>query len=238
MLITTALGLLVTIYLQILKPWLVRPKLSWAFIENNNFLREIAFETFPKKYDFDHQIIGINRPGFNARIKILNNGKTTAKRVQGRVECLRLFNRKTEKYSIIEYHPTVVKWSGEETWNPVDIAPKSHFFLDLFWVKNERIEEILNFNFNRYRGEINKENLEVMIKENSPADEVYWNVWIDNNWNRGVPTKIRHEGDISADFIINGDNCDPIRLNCSIVWFQESWNKPKISIRQIRYKEG
>jgi hypothetical protein len=215
------------------KPWRNRPILECFFLVQGrpDYFREIAFEPFSMRYDFDYQTIGIYRPGFTARVKIVNDGKTTAKRVHGRIEKLTLQNRKTGKVSTTEYHPTTVRWSGEATWEPVDIAPKSHFFLDLFWVKNETPEEILDFNHRRYRGEIDKEHLQKMIDENSPSGEIYWNVWIDTHWDRGIPPKYVYEGDIQIDFVVNADNCDPISFAAHITWSRQEWNQPKIHIK-------
>lgn len=226
---------LVALYLGDWKWRLTKPRLKLCFDEHRSYpyFHKLAFERYDLPIDFGGRPIYIFRPGFNARVKIINDGKTIARKVQAKVEKIEFYRENTMVRPPRYYHPTTVKWSGEPGWNPVDILPKSYFFMDLFWAKNETFSEIFSFNNAKYRQEIKKEVLEEIItKHINPSGEVYWNVWIDTSFDRGVPKKYDFEGDIVIYFIISGENCDPLRFKAIINWSFKKWNAPTIKIRQ------
>jgi hypothetical protein len=233
----TLFAALVALYLGSWRDILRKPKLRLYFNEKKEYpyFHNLAFDAYPQIINFIGQEIYILKPGFNARIKIYNKGKTTAKSVQARVEKIILKDKSSIINSERIYHPTTVKWSGEKEWNPIDIVPKSHFFLDIFWSNNEMPLEITNFNHILYREEINKNILEDIIENDiSPSGEVYWNVWVESPYNRGIPSKYDFEGDISIHFILNGENCGPLRFQALVNWTFSSWNSPNIKIKQGR----
>lgn len=229
------LTILVALYLGDWKERLRRPKLKLCFNENKEYpyFQTLAFERFGQPIEFAGQTIYIFRPGFNARLKVINTGKSTAKNVQARVEKIELYKGNNKTAPTRHYHPTIVKWSGEPNWGFVDIFPKSHFFLDVFWAKNETSSEIFSFNDTRYRHRIKEELLREIIKQDiNPSEEVYWNVWIDTSFERGIPIKYHFEGNIVIYFIIDAENCDPLRFEALVNWSSENWNQPTIRIRQ------
>jgi hypothetical protein len=198
------------------------------------FFHELAFEPFEGYIELHGQKIPIFRPGFNARVQIFNRGKSTAKKVQARIEKIDLV--KGDKKIRRHYHPTTVKWSGEEDWNPIDIPPKSSFFLDVFWANNETSLEIISFNSERYNNRdlwIKEELLEKHVKQKIiPPEQIYWNVWVKNPLFRGIPESYDFQGTINIYFIINGDNCNPLKFQAIVDWKFETWNKPAIKIKQ------
>lgn len=57
-------------------------------------------------------------------LMVENKGRSIAESVVARIEKVVDINRERTEL----YHPTVLKWSGEPSWNPVDIYPYTHFF--------------------------------------------------------------------------------------------------------------
>jgi hypothetical protein len=167
-------------------------------------------------------------------VKVLNRGKLPAKNVEARVEKIEL-HESDRRTQIHYYHPTTVKWSGEPDWNPVNIGPESHFFLDVFWVKNERTPEVFSFNEWRIDGYgifLESHHLTRILEEDiQPSGEIYWNVWVENPYNRGLPDRFLFEGHIIIFFVVNGENCGPVRFEAVIDWTSERWNQPDIEIR-------
>ena len=97
------------------------------------YFHKLSFGAFERKEMLNGQNLQnidcpIQKPGFNARLKVFNKGKSTAKKVQARIEKISYWEngQEWERY----YNPTSVKWSGEKEYNSVDIVPKSFFFLD------------------------------------------------------------------------------------------------------------
>lgn len=228
---------LIALYLGDWKNRLQRPKLQLSFKENKEYpyFHTLSFEPFGTPIDIHGQITDIYRPGFNARVKIVNNGKTTAKNVEAKIEKIEFFKNNITISPTRFYHPTTIKWSGEKDWEPVDIVPESHFFLDLFWSKNETSSEIYSFNEARikhYGIDLRSELLkEIIDKDIQPSQEIYWNVWVDNSYERGLPRKYDIQGDIYIYFIVNSENCAPIRFEAIVTWSFDIWNSPDIKIR-------
>lgn len=156
------------------------------------------------------------------------SGKSTAKKVQARVEKIELCHNEEKETHF--YHPTILKWSGEYGYDFVDIIPKSYFFLDVFYAINETIEEVIDFNYNDFRREIDKDTLEKIVKKINPIDDVYWNVWVDNSYDRGIPKKFYHNGLIVIHIIVNAENCSPMRLEVNINWDQDKWKNPNVKV--------
>lgn len=170
----TLFAALVALYLGSWRDILRKPKLKLYFSEKKEkpYFHKLAFGEFPEPIDFVGQFIYFSKPGFNARVKIYNKGKTTAKNVLARVEKINLKNSKIDSEEV--YHPTTVKWSGENQWGSVDIVPKSHFFLDVFWSKNENSDEIIDFNYKKYRQVVDRDMVASILNDSIiPSEEIY-----------------------------------------------------------------
>lgn len=228
---------LIALYLGDWKSRMEKPILKLHFEETKNypFFQTIAYEDFGTQLDINGVLADILRPGFNARIMIENKGKRTAKRVEAKIEKIEFFREKKKISSTRYYHPTTIKWSGEKDWSPVDIVPNSHFFLDLFWAKNETISEIISFNESRCS--INGIKLDpkllrdIITNEIQPTQEIFWNVWVDNSYDRGLPRKYNIEGELHLYTIVNADNCAPVAFKAIVEWSYDNWNKPNITIQ-------
>ena len=239
------LAVLATLYISVWRTILRKPKLTLYFLENRDpYLQQLGFGPFPQLIVLDGLPVNILNPGFNARVKVFNNGKTTATKVQARIEKIEIYDH-GQLVMKRHYHPTAIKWSGEPDWNPKDIVPKSFFFLDLFHSINESSNEIFAFNEKRlkkyhiYFDEgILKETIQKDIR---PSEKIYWNVWIDISYDRGVPKKYDQQGDIILYFIISGENCDPLKFQAVINWSYQNWNRSNIRIKvdnkYINYEE-
>lgn len=230
-------AVLVALYLGSWKEIRRKPKLKLFFKENNlyPYFHKLSFGSFNASIDFDGRIIDILIPGFNVRIKVANEGKTTAKNVQARIEKIEFKNQNKISAPTTYYHPTKVKWSGESTWNPIDIVPQSHFFLDIFHAINLSSDEIASFNEQELINQkinIDSDLLkDIVRKDVKPDEEIYWNVWVDSPHSRGVPSRYYFQGDIVIYFIINSENCDPLKFEALINWTLKAWNEPIIKIR-------
>lgn len=235
--VTALFAALIALYLGDWKSRMEKPRLKINFEETKTypFFQTIAYENFGYQLDINGVLAEILRPGFNARVMIENKGKRTAKRVEAKIEKIQFFNEKEEISSSRHYHPTTIKWSGEKDWSPVDIVPNSHFFLDLFWAKNETSSEIISFNESRYRIngiELDNELLkDIVTNEIQPTQEIYWNVWVDNSYDRGLPRKYNVQGEIHIYIVVNADNCSPVTFKAIVDWTYDSWNKPNIRIQ-------
>lgn len=224
---------IVALYLGAGREFFRRPKLAISFnAQKDPFVHKLPFEEI-HSIELD-ELMKFFTPGFNSRVKVLNRGKTTARKVQARVEKIVLKDLKGGQPETKYYHPTVIKWSGEKDWNPVDIVPHSHFFLDLFWSKNETSEEILNFFNDLYRDhEVKEEILRDIIQSDiKPAERIFWNVWIDTSYPRGVAKFYEFEGEVIISIIINAENCKSSRFEAIIDWSKQRWANPEIQIRR------
>lgn len=214
-----------------------KPRIKLFFNENKSYpyFHKLSFGSFDKSIDFEGHKIDILIPGFNARIKVANKGKSTARNVQARIEKIEFKKHNEISAPTTYYHPTKVKWSGESTWNPIDIVPQSHFFLDIFHAINLTSDEIAAFNeqeLKKQKIDLDFDLLKDIVKEDvKPDEEAYWNVWVDSPHSRGVPSRYYFQGDIIIYFVINSENCDPLKFEALIAWTLKDWNDPNIKIR-------
>ena len=72
---------------------------------------------------------------------------------------------------------------------------------------------------------------EIIDKDIQSSQEIYWNVWVDNSYERGLPKKYDIQGDIYIYFIVNAENCAPIKFESIIKWNFDTWNFPDIKVR-------
>jgi len=63
------------------------------------------------------------------------------------------------------------------------------------------------------------------------SDDVYWAVWVDRSYPRGIPAVYREEGYFELNYLVTAENCKPIRFTACIQWQKSAWNKPEISIK-------
>jgi hypothetical protein len=226
------------LYLGVWRPWLRRPKLKIYFCEKHRepYFHNLAFGSYEQPIDFVGQVIHILKPGLNVRVKVHNHGKATARGVQVRVEKIVLAENNSKAHEERLYHPTTVKWSGERDWGPVDIVPDSHFFLDVFWSISEEPLRVFEFNKSAYRGEIDERLLrDIVDRDICPSGETYWNVWVDTSYDRGIPVKYDFQGDIEIYFVVNGENCGPLRFEAAIAWSRDAYNSPSVHIKERGY---
>jgi hypothetical protein len=230
-------AVLVALYLGSWRELLRKPKLRILFNENKSYpyFHKLSFGSFNTDIEFSGQKINILIPGFNARVKIANEGKSTAKKVQARIEKIEFKRNNQTIAPTTYYHPTTIKWSGEPTWDSIDIVHESYFFLDLFHAINYSLDEIASFN----EIELRKQKIpldssvlkDIISKYVKPDGDIYWNVWIDNPQFRGVPARYYFQGDMVLHFIVNSENCAPLKFEALISWSVANWSEPDIKIR-------
>lgn len=231
--IISLFAILVALYLGDWKVRLRRPNLQLYFEESKDvpYYHDLALGEYSLRIEFRGTEIHLSKPGFNARVKIFNKGKSTAKAVRASIEKICLMSDNSNLTKTIYYHPTTMKWSGESDWSPVDIVPYSHYLLDLFFSINEDPNVILDFNYKNYNGAIDKDLLQDIIREQiCPSGEIYWNVWVNNPLQRGIPERYYHQGKIQIHFVVNGENCGPMKCIAEILWTYDLWNSPQIKI--------
>jgi hypothetical protein len=165
----------------------------------------------------------IRQPGFNSRVIITNKGKTTARKVEARLVDIIIYDNKKEFVKREVYHPSLIKWSGEKEYHPVDIPRESKFFLDLFYAVSETREDIL-----RYHGELGESTLQRILGDTKYSGDVFWNAWIDTSYPRGIPPKYTVEGHFELNFIVYAENCKPHKFAVSVDWDKQKWNRPDI----------
>jgi hypothetical protein len=205
--------------------FLRRPKLDMSFNQNeegcyhellHNPIEEIRDPITNTRYV-------IRQPGFNARAIVTNKGKTTARKVEARIVDIVIYDKKGTLVKRQVYHPSIVKWSGEKDYHPVDISQESHFFLDLFYAVSETREDIL-----KYHKELGEDTLQRILGDAEYSGDVFWNVWIDTSYPRGVPPKYTVEGHFEFNFIVHAENCKPCNFTVSVGWNKGRWNRPDI----------
>jgi hypothetical protein len=79
------LTVFVMLYLGVWREKLQKPKLQLCFNQNKlyPYFQKLSFGSFERPVEISNKRIDIiSKPGFNARVKIKNIGKSTAKRVQ------------------------------------------------------------------------------------------------------------------------------------------------------------
>lgn len=227
---------LIALYLGDLHKRFFKPRLKPIFKNGTHppYFQNISFDSYgivPYK-DVSFELF---QPGINSAIMIKNGGSITAKNVNARIEKI-IVTRESKKIFEQSYHPTAIKWSGEPTWNSVDIAPKSYFFLDLLYIKNESQEEIYNHNrkiLDNTSITVYESSLKKIIANLNRTEKIFWNVWIDTSFARGLPTQYSYSGDIHIYILVNAENCKPLKLVAKINWSPNNWNKPKINITKI-----
>lgn len=225
------------LYFSHFRVWFRRPRLNIFFpkMPEEPYFHNVAFDPFSTPMIIDGQDTNIFCPGFNVRLKVLNKGKTTAKNVIVRLEKVEIFNDRDQAMRTCYYHPTLIKWSGEMDWKPVDVVPHSYFLLDLFWVKNETTQEIVCLNGERIRSlgiNLDEEPLRQAIEKRiCPSQDIYWGVWVDRPSIRGIPERYLEQGKFVLHFIVNAENCAPLRFLSFINWKRDAWNQPVIKVK-------
>lgn len=204
-----------------------RPRLKSLFNQNEEeYFHNVLLNPIEEINDpISNTDFIIRQPGFNSRVAIWNKGGTTARRVQVRLVDINLYNKEKKFIKRVVYHPTIVKWSGEKEYIPVEIPPNSKFFLDLFYAVNETSDEIF-----RYHKELGDNTLQRIIGNTDYSNDIYWNVWIDASYPRGVSMKNVIEGHFELRFIIYAENCHPQEFKVFIDWDKKGWNRPTIKL--------
>ncbi|MBI4826081.1 MAG: hypothetical protein HY807_06625 [Nitrospirae bacterium] len=224
------------------KEFWIKPKLKLFYKENKGYpyTHELKFNPYRGVKLYKGKELSLFKPGLSVRLYVYNKGNATAKKAQAMIEKIEFLTEdgSGEVSPTRYYHPSKVKWSGEinnlPDYSPVDIIPKSFYFLDIFFAINETKEAVYNVN-KRFYGFLPDDTLMSWIAENQIEDDIFWNVWIMNPEERGVPSKHYEEGMIKIHFIINAENSDPLRFIAHINWSKEKWNKPDIKIKQGKY---
>ena len=210
--------------------YLRRPRLKVQFEKNKiEYAHKLLFDKIPprlrdpltnRKYD-------LRQPGFNSRVKVINKGRTVARNVQARIESVKCHDKLKVLKHQIYYHPSAVKWSGEKEYNKIDIAPHAgYFFLDLVYSINETHSEI--FDYHRHLGE---DILTGLIGDQEDySNKVYWAVWVDRSYPRGIPEIYEDEGYFELNYLITAENCKPKRFTACMQWEKSAWNNPEIWI--------
>ena len=95
-------------------------------------------------------------------------------------------------------------------------------------VKKKYITIIENTSITVYESSLKK-----IIANLNRTEKIFWNVWIDTSFARGLPTQYSYSGDIHIYILVNAENCKPLKLVAKINWSPNNWNKPKINITKI-----
>ena len=224
--VASAVALLIGLKEQIIN-FLWRPKLEVLFDrQRKEYYHKISFDPIETIIDPITQTgYTLHQPGFNSRIAIRNKGKTTARKVYAKLIRIDLYDKEKNFVNQIFYHPSQIKWSGERDFAPIDIPSKSQVLLDLIYSINLTTEEIW-----RYHAELGENTLKKILENARYAEEVYWNVWIDATYPRGVPIKYTMEGYFELDFIAAAENCKPFKFAVSVEWERKNWNQPDIKL--------
>jgi hypothetical protein len=200
-------ALLIAFALNFVVPWYKKPRLRVEFEKGKpEYTRDLLFDEICRFDDpqYDEPFI-LRQPGFNSRVKIVNRGRSVARNLQARLESIKWFDKSKGIMHEISYHPSAVKWSGEKEYNKIDIAPHgSFFFLDLVYSINETYPEIRN----RYR-DWDDVPWSMIVPERCSGD-IYWAVWVDRNYSRGIPEKYGLEGDFELNYHLMADNSEPV----------------------------
>lgn len=232
---------LVALGVAFLRPFLDyfnRPKLDIKFdCQHESYCRKLASGYFTNMFMFKGYLLSVHIPFFSSRIKVINRGNTTARRVQARIEKIELIKDHNRPHRTIYYHPTQIKWSGELDWSDIDIIPHSHFFLDLFWSKNETPEQIIASNLETYEMDniyIPYDALSTFINAEHLSNAIFWNVWVKQPHVRGIPESFSFEGTIHLYINLAAENCKPQKYIAKINWKASSWSNPEINIERKR----
>jgi hypothetical protein len=224
---------LIALYLGSWRDSLKKPKLAICFSEDGKdpYFRALPFNPFYELITVDGTSLEIFKPMLNIRIKVENYGKSTARKVQARVEKVELYEDDSNKLQTIYYHPTKVKWSGEYGWNPVDIVAGSHFFLDVLHVLNENTDYMCEYHYELYNKQLSKKKLKAIINQVHQDNDRYWNLWIEDPPLRGLPDRYLHEGKSKVHFLVESENSKPIKFVVELEWVKNEWDNPKVKIQ-------
>jgi len=235
-LLSALAALFVALYLGILREKIRKPRLKLYFLGNGQYpyFFRLSFGHLKDSIRLSTgDTIELLVSGFSARVKVKNIGKTTAKEIQARIEKIEFID--PERPTTF-YHPTAVKWSGEQAIGTVDIVSGSHFFLDIFFAINTTAAEMARFNIEEMAKNdvvMTEERVMRIFKEEvQVTEEVFWNVWVKDPHVRGIPAKFKYEGNFVISYVVNGANCEPIKFNVLVDWRANSWNNPTIRIEQ------
>lgn len=128
---------LAILYIEIIKPWLQKPRI------------EIEFKNKPP---FCVSAQPITRNGrlssnfsYHIRLKVTNKGKSVAKKLRGKLlEILTITDEKKEK-PIDFFNPVFLHWSSEEFargdlryLNPLDLCYKEYDYLDIVFTQEQK----------------------------------------------------------------------------------------------------
>lgn len=203
----------------------MKPRLKIEFNPTNEkYYKKLLFEPISEVADpLTETKYCFRQPGFNSRVAIWNKGRRTARKAQARLLDIKYYDTERKHIKTFDYHPTIVKWSGENKFTPVDILPGTPFYLDLIYAVNESKAEVLE-----YHKELNTPALNKLLEVIEFTNDIYWNVWIDRSYHSGVPYKYTLDGYFELNFIISAENCPPYNLKASIKWDKRGWNNPTI----------
>lgn len=218
--------------------WYQKPILSISFEDINKppYGMLLASDPYNQQFIIGNESLLIYKPMFNVRIKIQNIGRETAKHVIAKIERIEFLDFHNNFYkNPIFYHPTTLKWSGESDWTPVDILPNSYHFLDLIRIYNEKNECLIKNNYNFHNKALTIEELKSIVDTIDHEDIIYWNVWVKEPGNRGIPRLIKHEGNIKFYILVYSSNAKPLRICANIKWEANNWNQPNISLKELNH---
>jgi hypothetical protein len=207
-----------------------RPRLDMLFDQHQEeYYHDLLFNALEDIRDpVTYTRYVIRQPGFNSRIFIWNKGKTTARKVQARLVDINIYDKEKKFVKRVVYHPSIIKWSGEREYRPIDIPHKSKFFLDLFYAISETREDIL-----RYYSGLEGSTLQRIMGNAEYSGDVFWNVWIDTSYPRGVPPKYTVEGHFKLNFVVYAENAKSYEFAVSVDWDKQKWNRPDIKCTRV-----
>jgi len=209
----------------------MKPELTIDFRQDRDeYFHKILFSPIEEINDpLNNVNYVIRQPGINSRVSVWNKGKRSARKVQVRLEKIVFYDQNGKLYKEIFYHPSLVKWSGEKEYGTVDITRNSYFFLDLFYFINESRDEII-----RYHETVDKATIDRIIGKNGDySGDIFWNVWVDTSYERGIPYRYDYEGTIKVIYVLSAENCEPYKFEADIEWSKIKWDEPIISVKKI-----
>lgn len=208
---------LAIVYIEIIKPWLQKPKTKVEFKDELLFYLDVVSN-------------GHNH--YHIRLKVINEGKSTAKRVRGK-----LIDIKDKKGNILKrFDPVFLHWSSMEILekravinlkekprlctyyeqpnylDPLDLSPKEYDYLEIIYTGEELSSE----------KEGKKEGLVMICTSQTPRGTAK-NFWMNQTQNTYFLT-----------IVISGENIDPVTEKYKLIWNGEKYNK----IKMEPYKEN
>lgn len=208
---------LAIVYIEMIKPWLQKPKIKVEFKD------ELLFYLGVVSNGHNH---------YHIRLKVINEGKSTAKRVRGK-----LIDIKDKKGNILKrFDPVFLHWSSMEILekravinlkekprlctyyeqpnylDPLGLSPKEYDYLEIIYTGEELSSE----------KEGKKEGRVMICTSQTP---------------RGTAKNFRMNQTQNTYFltiVISGENIDPVTEKYKLVWNGEKYNK----IKMEPYKEN